>query len=159
MLEIVRPPESLPVVTLAPVTRSPSTADFKDLPYSPTLLLSAQFDSALTADPEYQESCEWGYESYFAEMHRWLPDLREFTFHDRIHTLTSVEQYLLCEVVYDPVRNPGSLASRAGWGLGWLSALALTDRPLALSGLELLQDLVLQDEGEYDESDDEESDD
>lgn len=153
MLEMVGPPESMPVLTLAPVPRSSTPADFQDLPYSPMLLLSAHFDAALAADPEYQESCEWGFNSYFAEMCHWTPDLSRRTFVDRYYSFVHVKQYLLREVVYDPVRNPIPLACRAGWGLGWLSALALTDRLLALMGLELLQELVSHDESECDESD------
>ena len=139
---------TLPVVTLAPGTRSSSPADFQDLPYSPTLLLAAHFDASLTDDLEYLEGCEWGFHYYFAEMHHWTPDLSTYTFVDRHSTLDEVRDYLLREIVYDPVRNPTLLACRAGWGLGWLSALALTDRSLALMGLELLQELVLHDESD-----------
>src|SRR5262249_23172136 len=104
-------------------------------------------------DPEYHEGCEWGFNYYFAEMHCWLPQMRGFTFVERLYTSASVREYLLSEIVYDPVRNPTYLAWRTGWGLGWLSALALTDRSLALRGLELLQELVLHDESDGDESD------
>jgi hypothetical protein len=148
MLAFSDPPESIPVLTLAPVPRSSSPADFKDLPYSPTLLLSAHFDAALTADPEYHEGCECGFDSYFTEMHHWLPDLRGYTFVDSFHTPISVRDYLLSEIAYDPVRNPDLLPWRAGWGLGWLSALALTDQLLALMGLELLRMIVLHDESD-----------
>ena len=148
MLEIVHPPESLSGLTQAPVTRSLSPADFQDLPYSPMLLLPAHLDPSLTADPEYEAGCECGFDSYFTEMHHWLPNLSGYTFIDRYHTPASVKSYLLSNMVYDPVRNPTLLARRAGWGLGWLSALALTDRPLALCGLEFLQELVLQDESD-----------
>ena len=148
MLEMVSPPESLPVLTQAPVTRSSSPANFKDLPYSPTLLLSAHFDASLTADPEYQEGCECGFDSYFAEMHYWLPDLRGCTFIDHLHTSASVRGFLSSDMVFDRVRNPTPLAWRAAWCLGWLSALALTDQPLALSGLELLKKLVLHGESD-----------
>src|SRR6266571_5598822 len=106
MLAFIDPPESMPVLTLAPVARSLTPADFKDLPYSPMLLLAAHFDASLTADPEYQEGCEWGFNHYFAEMHHWLPQMRGFTFVDRLHTSASVIDYLLSEMVYDPVRNP-----------------------------------------------------
>lgn len=158
MLAFVDPPGST-VLPLASVARSSSPADFKDLPYSPTLLLSVPFDAALTADAEYQESCEWGFNSYFAEMSHWTSDLSRCTFIDRHYSSAHVRQYLLREVGYDPVCNPGRLASRAGWGLGWLSALALTDQPLALCGLELLQELVLHDEGDSEECESDESDD
>lgn len=140
--------DDLPVVSLLPADGSLTPADFQDLPYSPTLLLSAPFAASLTADPEYQEGCQCGFDSYFTEMHHWLPDLRGFLFVDRLHTLASVRDYLLSEIVYDPVRNPCLLSWRAGWGLGWLSALALTDQPLALLGLELLKMIVLQDESD-----------
>ena|SRR5437588_5830335 len=149
MLAFSDPPESMPVLTLAPVPRSSSPTDFKDLPYSPTLLLSAHFDAALTVDPEYHQGCECGFDSYFTEMHHWLAGLRGYTFVDCFHTLVSVRDYLLNEIVYDPVRNPDLLAWRAGWGLGWLSALALTDRSLALMGLELLRKIVLHDESDW----------
>jgi hypothetical protein len=148
MLEMVSPLESLPVLTLAPVARSSSPADFKDLPYSPTLLLSAHFDASLTADPEYQEGCECGFDYYFAEMRHWLPHLRGCTFIDHLYTPASVRDFLLSDIIYDPVRNPTPLAWRAAWCLGWLSALALTDQSLALSGLALLKELVLHDKSD-----------
>ncbi len=135
MLETIGMQESMPVLPLTSVTRSLTPADFQDLPYSPTLLLSAPFDAALMADLEYQAGCECGFDSYFAEMRHWLPDLSNFTFVDRLHTSASVREYLLREIVYDPVRNSCFLPWRAGWGLGWLSALALTDPSLALLGL------------------------
>lgn len=149
MLEMVSPPESMPVLTLALVSRSAAPADFQDLPYSPTLLLSAHFDAALTADPEYQEGCECGFDYYFAEMRHWLPQLAGFTFINHFHTLPEVRDFLLNDMIYDPVRNPTPLFWRAAWCLDWLSALALTDQLLALSGLELLQELVLHDESDY----------
>ena len=148
MLEMIDPPENMPVLTLTPVPRSSTPADFQNLPYSPTLLLSAPFAASLTADPEYQAGCECGFDSYFTDMHHWLPGLRGFFFVDRLHTPASVRDYLSHEITYDPVRNPCFLSWRAGWGLGWLSALALTDQPLALSGLEQLQTIVLQDESD-----------
>lgn len=148
MLEMIDSPENMPVLTLTPVPRSSTPADFQNLPYSPTLLLSAPFAASLTADPEYQAGCECGFDSYFTDMHHWLPGLRGFFFVDRLYTPASVRDYLSREITYDPVRNPCFLSWRAGWGLGWLSALALTDRPLALSGLEQLQTIVLQDESD-----------
>ncbi len=148
MLETIGMQESMPVLPLTSVTRSLTPADFQNLPYSPTLLLSAHFEPSLTADPEYEAGCECGFDSYFTEMHHWLPNLSGYTFIDRYHTPASVKSYLLSNTVYDPVRNPTLLAWRSGWGLGWLSALALTDRPLALCGLEFLQELVLQDESD-----------
>jgi hypothetical protein len=104
------------------------------------LLLHIHFDTSLTADPEYQEGCECGFDSYFTEMHHWLPDMKGWTFVDHFHTPTSVRDYLLSEIVYDPLRNPDLLV--------WLSALALTDQSLALMGLELLRAIVLQDESD-----------
>ena len=154
MLAFSDPPESIPVLTLVPVPRSLTPADFQDLPYSPTLLLPAHFDTSLTADPEYQEGCEWGFNHYFAEMHHRTPDLSAFTFIDQYYTTASVRDFLLHDMVYDPVRNPTHLAWRTAWCLGWLSALALTDCSLAFSGLELLQELVLLDESDCDECDD-----
>jgi hypothetical protein len=114
MLEIVHPPESLSGLTQAPVTRSLSPADFQDLPYSPMLLLPAHLDTSLTANPEYHEGCECGFDSYFAEMSHWLPNLTGFFFVDRLHTSASVRDYLLRNVAYDPVRNPSPLAWSAG---------------------------------------------
>lgn len=148
MLEITSPPKNLSGLAQVLGTRSSSPADFKDLPYSPMLLLSTHFDASLTTDPEYDEGCECGFDSYFTEMHHWLPGLRGYTFVDRFHTPVSVRDYLESEIVYDPVRNPDLLPWRAGWGLGWLSALALTDQSLALMGLELLRTIVLHDESD-----------
>ena len=78
---------------------------------------------------------------------------------DRHHTLASVRQFLLRDMIYDPVCNPTPLPWRTAWCLGRLSALAFTDQSLALSGLEFLQELVLHDESDGDESDCNESDD
>jgi hypothetical protein len=153
MFDVVNTSESLPLVSLLPAAGSLTPADFQDVPYSPTLLLSAHFDPSLMADPEYQAGCQCGFDSYFAEMRHWLPDLSSFTFVDRLHTSASVREYLSSEIVYDPVRNSCFLPWRAGWGLGWLSALALTDPSLALLGLELLQTIVLHDKSDCDESD------
>jgi hypothetical protein len=148
MLEMASLPESLSGLTQVLQTRSLSPADFQNLPYSSNLLLLAPFDASLTGDPEYEAGCECGFDSYFAEMSHWLPNLTGFFFVDRLHTSASVRDYLLRNVAYDPVRNPSPLAWSAGWGLGWLSALALTDQSLALMGLELLQHIVLHDESD-----------
>jgi hypothetical protein len=153
MFDVVNTSDSLPVVSLLPLTGSLTPADFQHVSYSPTLLLPVHWDASITADPEYQAGCECGFDSYFAEMCHWLPDLSSFTFVDRLHTSASVRDYLLREIVYDPVRNSCFLPWRAGWGLGWLSALALTDPSLALLGLELLQTIVLHDESDCDEDD------
>jgi hypothetical protein len=149
VFDVVNTSESLPLVSLLPAAGSLAPADFQHVSYSPAFLLPVHWDASITADPEYEAGCECGFDSYFTDMHHWLPNLSGYTFIDRYHTPASVKSYLLSNMVYDPVRNPTLLAWRAAWCLGWLSALALTDRLLALMGLELLQHMVLHDESDF----------
>jgi hypothetical protein len=120
---------SLPVVSLLPTDGSLTPADFQHVSYSPTFLLPARFDASVVADPEYQQALEVGFRCF-------PPD-------DECRTIEEVENFLEDELDAG-FRLGMSLPWTIGLLHGWLSALALTDRSLALAGLELLPVLVAQ---------------
>lgn len=113
-------------------------ADIEQATFCPTLLLPAAFHASLVADPEYLAVCEDGFYHYFSEMRQWTPDLTSFVFVNRFYTPQEIAQLVSFEMTVGP-HNPTPLASRAGFVLGWLSALALTDSALASQGLHLLE--------------------
>jgi hypothetical protein len=104
------------------------------------LLLPVQFDARLTFDPEYQEACQVGFDDGFGRLSE--EDERELFTWDMVRNevLTSL---LDVQRVLPPGFPTLSLAWASGFLLGWLSALALIDRPLALRGLELLTVLLI----------------
>ncbi len=132
------------VSTVQVMTRvSPLTAaDFVDMSYSPALLLDSKFDASITDAPEFREACRDGFTFYFEEMYEW----------DEQDNEVFVEcRYTWAEVIESVVDNalsegePGRLlpcVERAGFALGWLSALALTDRSMARRALTVLEALL-----------------
>lgn len=109
-----------------------------DLPYSPALLLDVHCPVVVVADEDFSTACQVGFDMYFEDMfHGKL--LESLQFEDHFYTWEEVERM---------VRDLLSAASgerltwRVGMSLGWLSALALTDRLLAGRGLELLCSLA-----------------
>ena len=132
---------SVPVASVA-VRLTP--ADFVDLPYSPVLLLPVHFDAALTSDPEYVTACEVGFDAYFEEMLVPGDSLEQASYVSYFYTCSEV----LCLIADDllgeeeSIFSPSSSAWCAGFRLGWLSALALTQRDLALFVLAALVVLV-----------------
>jgi hypothetical protein len=144
MLEMASPPESLSGLTQVLQTRSLPPTDFQDISYSPAFLLPVQFDTRLTLDPEYQKACHVGFDDGIERLSE--EDERELFTWDMVRNevLTSL---LDVQRVLPPGFPTCSLAWASGFLLGWLSALALVDRLLALRGLELLTVLLIYTEG------------
>jgi hypothetical protein len=139
---------SLDTAPAAGVKLSPSL--FVDLPYSPVLLLDAHFGADLTDHKDFVTACGEGFEFYFENMYHYGSEDLPEVFEDYFYTWPEVEDVVIENVmlsspgeqVYVRMFGPISLAWRAGFVLGWLSALALVDRVLALCGLALLQQKV-----------------
>jgi hypothetical protein len=149
MFDVVNTSESLPLVSLlAPV--SPLTpVDVDAVSYSSALLLPAQFDPCITADPEYQRALEAGFMDFLELFCELLDDEDEdeseqlpLTWDDVKHEI--IENVFDTRKVFAPDFSMTVLAWDSGFMLGWLSALALIDRPLALRGLKLLLVFVNQ---------------
>jgi hypothetical protein len=140
MLAFVDSPESMPVLPQTPETRSLFPADFLPVSYSPAFLLPVEFDPSLTHDPEYQEACHVGFDDAFGRLSE--EDERELFTWEMVRNEV-LRSLLDVEKVLPPGFPTLSLAWASGFLLGWLSALALIDRSLALSGLELLTVLVV----------------
>ena len=139
--------DALPVLTLAPVPRSSVPADFKDLAYSPTLLLSAHFDAFIADGLTYDRACEDGFNGYFEEMVQWNEAGTDLVFMDCFYTRAEVMSFVARGVIRDrrlSDKNEVPFWFRVGFVLGWLSALSLTDRVQAFVGFELLMVLVAQ---------------
>ena len=107
--------------------------DFANVPYHPAFLLPARFHASLVSHPEYTSACRGGFDGYLSEGDGLDNPTRE-------GVMAFVAEELVC-VAFDERFKP-ELAYRAGFVLGWLSALALMDWALALAGLELLHVLV-----------------
>jgi hypothetical protein len=140
MLAFVDSSESMPILPQTPETRSLFPADCQPVSYSPVFLLPVEFDTGLTHHPEYQEACHVGFDDAFGRLSE--EDERELFTWDlvRNEVLTSL---LDVQKVLPPGFPTLSLAWASGFLLGWLSALALVDRSLALRGLELLTVLLI----------------
>ena len=105
-----------------------------------------RFCASLTFGPEYARACEVGFDAYFDGMWFCENDDDEFgaVFVDRFYTRSEVLRLMIADLVGEEnsfFAIP-SLAWRAGFWLGWLSALALTDRALVLSVLTELSVVV-----------------
>ncbi len=144
MLETVGIQESMPVLPLTSVTCSLTPVDFQHVSYSPALLLPVQFDTRLTLDPEYQKACQVGFDDGIERLSE--EDERELFTWDMVRNEVLIS-LLDVQKVFPPGFPTLSLAWASGFLLGWLSALALIDRPLALRGLELLTVLIVYTEG------------
>lgn len=99
--------------------------DFEDIAYSSSYLLPVSFPCAIVGDAEYVRGCELGFVLYFD----W-PELWGGTF-------SELKKSVIGDL-FSKAPDAGSLASRVGFQHGLLSALALTNRSLALAGLSLL---------------------
>jgi hypothetical protein len=103
--------------------------------YSPALLLDGRFDASITDTFAFAEGCASGFEGYCDAVavsgegcQSWLE---------------------VCRFVVEVVTDAGSdFCGDVGYCLGWLSALALENCPLALRGSGLLTMLVLCCRGE-----------
>ncbi len=135
--------DALPVLFLNAVPTRLCPSQFADVAYTPALLLDTPFTAA-TLGPDFEWACQSGFEGYFEDMCQWSEDGTDLVCVDRFFTLTEVQAHIVDELLTpdDPVqvRRWGSvpLAVRVGITLGLLSALALTDRPTALAGRDLL---------------------
>src|SRR6266567_4039785 len=111
--------------TLSSMAISLTAAAFVDVPYSPAFLLESRFDA------------------YFAEMFEWNEEHTDLVFVEKCYSWAEVAEVVAETMLHeDRPEHIESDASRAGFVLGWLSALALTHRSLALTGLTLLMVLV-----------------
>ena len=130
---------SMPVKSsVAPLT----LADYADMPYSPAFLLDSKFDASLTDNPAFRRACEFGFVTYFDEMYE-ANEQGDDVFVERCYGWTEVVKIVVDEVLFN--ERSGSVlsrAERAGVLLGWLSALALTDRALALRALTVAETLL-----------------
>lgn len=141
MVALARTTDALPAVTIAPLAPS----HFQHVPYSSALLLPVRFDASIIDDPEYAAACQGGFEGYFEGMLDWNEAGDDLVFVNRCYTWVDIVQNVSDNLLNTntlPGCSPTSLAWRAGYMLGWLSALALTDRALALRGVSLLCVLV-----------------
>ncbi len=132
MLELSRVTDALPVLAISPLLPSA----FAELPYSSELLLLASFPTWVTGDAEYDAVCEEGFDAYFTALYHYNTQDASWTFIDRWYTYDEVAALVYECLTPDPDEDPLPLA--VGFLHGWLSALALTDRPTALRGLALL---------------------
>jgi hypothetical protein len=120
-------------------------SQFQHISFSPALLLPVAFDVLVTTEPGYADGCAGGFACYFEDMREWNDVGDDFVFVDRVYTWAEVERIVcddLLETCVPPGVTPAPLPFNVGYTLGWLSALALTDRALALRGLSLLSALV-----------------
>lgn len=115
---------------------------FKEMEFTPALLLKASFDASITASAQYQEGCEYGFFDYFEEMYQMGASGLRDVFVDRFYTWADVEREVVEEVAVAAEEHDTPLWWVVGFEHAWLSALALTDRALALRGLGLLTRLV-----------------
>ena len=117
----------------------PST--FQDMHYSPTVLLPVPLEPSILAGHDYRRALSHGFDAYFEEMYTWNEHRTDLVFVDRFYTLAELQSLLIHEMAPYPLIE-ASLGFRIGFLVGWLSALALTDRALAFQGLEVLLQLV-----------------
>jgi len=120
-------------------------SQFQQVPFSSALLLPVPFEALVTVNPGYVDGCAGGFEDYFEDMCEWNDAGDDFVFVDHVYTWAEVEQ-IVCDDLLKTSVLPGVMPApfsfNVGYALGWLSALALTDRALALRGLSLLCALV-----------------
>lgn len=132
-----RTTDALPVLSLdASVITLLTPADFEDVPYTPALLLRASFDASITSAVDYQEGCKYGFDDCLEMVVSDDPDtVKHCTSRSVVCSFVARN---LCQDDFDL----SSLAWRIGFVLGWLSALAVTNRSMASVGLDLLTVLV-----------------
>ena len=120
-----------------------TVAAFAEVPYSPALLLESSFDASVTESDEFHLGCKWGFDAYFDTMYHWGESKAELVFVEKHYIWAEIVEFVIQTVLgEDP---PGYVTLRdwrAGFGLGWLSALALTNRHEAMLGLTMLTVLL-----------------
>ena len=133
MLSRVESPSSLPMVAL-----------MREVPYSPALLLESSFDASITDSDEFRKACQWGYDAYFEDMYITGESETALVFVAKCYTWAEIVEFVTQNALGE--NAPGYFISRdwrAGFGLGWLSALALTNRQEAMMGLTMLTVLIV----------------
>jgi len=122
----------------------PVAAVVCDLPYSPALLLESSFDASITDSDEFRRGCQWGFDAYFEDMYVTGESETELVFVAKCYTWAEIVEFVTQNALGE--NAPGYFISRdwrAGFGLGWLSALALTNRREAMMGLTMLTALIV----------------
>jgi len=115
-----------------------------EVPYSPALLIESSFDASITDSDEFRRACQWGYDAYFEDMYVTGESETELVFVARCYTWVEMVEFVMQNALGE--HAPGYFISRdwrAGFGLGWLSALALTNRREAMMGLTMLTALIV----------------
>lgn len=136
---------SVQAAGVLPVSR-PSVLAFVDMPYAPSLLLEVALPISVVADDGFSEACRIGFNDYFGGMYQ-RSSSGECLFVERLYTWADVEREVREQVITFPEKYGEPLSWSAGSALGWLSALALTDRSLALQGAVLVGALVAHKQG------------
>ena len=151
MLNYIRHTDQLavvvPVISAGGNTpvRQVTPADVCQLPYTSALLLPLQLDRTITSHPDYQEACQWGYDFYFEEMYQ-ENDQGEEVFVEHFYTPRDVME-LIAKETEDTKPWAAAFPIRVGVVLGILSALALTNLPLAHVGMQVLMHFVMLEQG------------
>jgi hypothetical protein len=133
MLRQVETPSSLSLVAV-----------MCDLPYPPALLLESSFDASITDSDEFRRGCQWGYDAYFEDMYVERESETALVFVAKCYTWAEIVEFIIQNTLGE--NAPGYFISRdwrAGFGLGWLSALALTNQQEAMMGLTMLTALIV----------------
>lgn len=131
--------QEIETVLLPPV----SAAAFVEVPYSPTFLLDCSFPAFIRHDHEFALACGCGFDDYFEMMYEWS-ESDELVFVEKFYTWAEVVTFVIDEMF--PCTWYGhetSLPFRAGFLLGWLSALALVNRSMAVMALDIVQALLV----------------
>ena len=122
--------------------------ELAEIEYSPVLLLDAKFDVAVTDGPAFRSACECGFDAYFEDMREWNEEGTETVLVERCATWAEIVRWVVSNALAE--EQPGRLLSRvwrAGFGLGWLSALALTRRSEAIRALAVLEAMLTPSDG------------
>lgn len=141
VLDTIRVTDALPVV---------SSIAWEEVSYASELLLNACFDASIMDHGDFRPACQCGFEGYFGCLYQDDESGNEVFVH-RLYTWHEVQSEIVAivarcydawELAIEQLHGVLSLARRAGYTLGWLSALALVDPALAVQGVDLLVLLV-----------------
>ena len=115
-----------------------------EVPYSPALLLESSFDASITDSSEFRKACQWGFDAYFEYMYEFDSSGVELVFVSRLYTWVEIVELVVETALReDWAGYQISRDWRVGFGLGWLSALALVNRQEAMMGLTMLMALIV----------------
>jgi hypothetical protein len=126
VLQVLRAEEAPSLLAVVPNCFLPE--DFQDVCYSSCLLLPVSLPDTIVNDPLYEEWCESGFGLY-------LEDALDALSFSVLKRFIMQEMFAVCS-------GDGSLVQHVGFAHGFLSALALVDRVLALRGLDCLLHLT-----------------